>query len=231
MAGPRSMTQETDRRADATRQQILRAAAHQFAHRPYSLVSLDDILADAEVTKGALYFHFRSKHALALAVIDDHSRAARVAVTDVLSHKLSGLETLIEISYLTAARDIGDQTARAGLNLLESIGRYNKLQANVLGEWIEAFGLLVERAAAEGDVLDRRDPTDIGRLLVALYMGIRQTGNLDEPREFLTDVEKTWLLALPGFANPQRLDYLSQFIKRRTLLAVNKAHSPTPRPE
>jgi hypothetical protein len=39
------------------------------------------------------------------------------------------------------------------------------------------------------------------------------------------------LLALPGFANPQRLDYLTQFIKRRTLLAVNKAHSPTPRPE
>ena len=64
------MTEQIDRRADTTRLQILRAASRQFAHKSYSLVSLDDILADAEVTKGAMYFHFRSKHALASAIIE-----------------------------------------------------------------------------------------------------------------------------------------------------------------
>ena len=52
------MTESTDKRADSTRDQILRAAAHQFAQRPYYAVGLDDILAEAQLTKGAMYFHF-----------------------------------------------------------------------------------------------------------------------------------------------------------------------------
>ena len=63
--------------ADITRLQILQAAAHQFATQPYSQVNLDDILATADVTKGALYFHFRSKHALATAVIEHRAVVAR----------------------------------------------------------------------------------------------------------------------------------------------------------
>ncbi|MGA9490468.1 MAG: helix-turn-helix domain-containing protein, partial [Mycobacterium sp.] len=53
------MTEPTDKRSDTTRDQILRAAAHQFAQRPYYAVGLDDILSDAHLTKGAMYFHFR----------------------------------------------------------------------------------------------------------------------------------------------------------------------------
>ena len=112
------MTEQLDRRADTTRLQILRAASRQFARKSYSLVSLDDILADAEVTKGAMYFHFRSKYALASAIIEYRIASARASVDELLARKLSGLETLIDISYLVAIEDIGDETARAGLNLL-----------------------------------------------------------------------------------------------------------------
>ena len=73
------MTEQIDRRADTTRRQILRAASHQFAHKAYGLVSLDDILAEAEVTKGAMYFHFRSKHALAVAIVEQRAAIARHA--------------------------------------------------------------------------------------------------------------------------------------------------------
>ena len=133
------MTQQLAR-ADATRMQILRAASRQFARKPYSLVSLDDILADAEVTKGAMYFHFRSKHALASAIIDYRFEVARASVDELLARKLSGLETLIDISYLVAIDDIGDEIARAGLNLLESVGRTDGLRADVLGQWVTARG-------------------------------------------------------------------------------------------
>ena len=42
----------------------------------YHQVGLDDVLAEAELTKGAMYFHFRSKHALALAVVEDQATQA-----------------------------------------------------------------------------------------------------------------------------------------------------------
>lgn len=87
------MTEQADRQADATRLQILRAASHQFARKPYSQVSLDDILADAKVTKGAIYFHFRSKYALATAIVEHRAGIYQTALGELLARKLSGLET------------------------------------------------------------------------------------------------------------------------------------------
>ena len=199
------MTEQVDRRADTTRRQILRAASHQFAHKAYGLVSLDDILAEAEVTKGAMYFHFRSKHALAVAIIEQRAAVARHAADELVARKLSGLETLIDFSYLMAVDDIGDVSTRAGLNLLESIGRTDGLQASVLGEWVTLYAEIGRRAVGEGDIVEERDPDDIARLLVSMYMGLRQTSNFAEPERFLHDLEMGWALVLPGFANPDRL--------------------------
>jgi AcrR family transcriptional regulator len=210
-------------RADTTRLQILRAASRQFARKPYSLVSLDDILADAEVTKGAMYFHFRSKYALASAIIEHRSLVARAAVDQLLAQKLSGLETLIDISYLVAIEDIGDETARAGLNLLESIGRTDGVQGDIHGEWVTAFAAIARKAVRDGDVIGDRDSQAIARLLVSMYLGLRQTSNLAEPERFLHDLQDMWALVMPGFVKPDRIDYLNQFIKRRTAVAMKKA--------
>ena len=104
-ADPRSpLTEKVDRRADATRLQILLAASHEFARKSYSQVSLDDILAQAEVTKGAMYFHFRSKHELALAIIEHQSLMGYESMSEVLSRKLSGLETLVAMWCLIVSQ-------------------------------------------------------------------------------------------------------------------------------
>jgi len=214
------MSESTDKPADSTRQQILRAAARRFAQQPYHQVGLDDVLAEAELTKGAMYFHFRSKHALALAIIEDQTTQSSEAVADLLTRKLSGLETLIDFSYQLAVRDISDDIARAGLNLLESIGRIERLQEKQLGEWIQTLAVIVGRAIAEGDIADGCDPQDVGRLLVSTYIGLRQTSNLDEPEQFLLDLEKTWALVVSGVVRPDRIDYFKQFIRRRTAIAI-----------
>jgi AcrR family transcriptional regulator len=216
-----AVAESTDKRADVTRRQILRAAAHQFAYRSYSQVSLDDILADAEVTKGAMYFHFRSKHALALALIDEQTDVGRAGVNEILARRLSGLETLIDISYLLAAQDLSDELARAGGNLIESIGRADGVQAKMLGQWIDAFAVILRRAIDEGDVRDDVKPEVGGRLLVGLYMGLRQTSDLSDSHKFFTDLEQTWLVLLPGLAKPDRSAYMAQFIKRRTAVAMD----------
>jgi AcrR family transcriptional regulator len=217
------VTEQLDRRADTTRQQILRAASRQFARKSYSLVSLDDILADAEVTKGAMYFHFRSKHALAAAIVEHRFELASASVEDLLARKLSGLETLIDILYLVAVEDIGDEIARAGLNLLESVGRSDGLQGQVLGQWADAFAAIAEKAIRDGDIIEGRDPRSIAKLLVSMYLGLRQTSTLAQPAQFLGDLENLWVLALSGFAKPDRMDYLLQFLKRRTAVARKNA--------
>jgi TetR/AcrR family transcriptional regulator, transcriptional repressor for nem operon len=214
------MTETSDTRADSTRQQILRAAARQFARLPYHQVGLDDVLAEAELTKGAMYFHFRSKHALALAIIEDQITRSDAAIADLLARKLSGLETLIDFSYQLAVRDISEDISRAAFHLVESIGRVEGLQTKLHQHWIDNLTVAVQRGIGEGDVVEDCDAHDVGRLVASSYMGLRQTAELDEPGAFLTDFEKMWALMLPGFVRPERIDYFRQFIKRRTKIAI-----------
>ncbi|HEU0189674.1 MAG TPA: TetR/AcrR family transcriptional regulator [Mycobacterium sp.] len=217
---------QTDRRADATRDQILRAASQRFAQRPYHEVGLDDILIEAGLTKGAMYFHFRSKHALALAIIEKQLGADNLMIQDLLNRKLSGLETLIDICYVMAVRDIGEEDARAVLNLLPAIGRTGGIRGRLVADWVKTLVMAAERAVAEGDVVQRCDPHDVAHALMSLYLGQRQSGNLDEPEQFLLGIEKDWKLILPGIVTPDRLAYFSQFVRRRTALAIRTTVTP-----
>jgi TetR/AcrR family transcriptional repressor of nem operon len=221
-----NMSETSDKRSDTTREQILRAAAHQFAQRPYYAVGLDDILAEAQLTKGAMYFHFRSKHALALAIVDEQTVKSGAAVQELLTRKLSGLETLIDVSFLIAMADITENVTRAAFNLLESVGRTEKLQERLLGGWIQLLGEIASRGIREGDIVDRGDPEDIGRLLVSIYMGLRQASQLDDPVVLLSDYEKALAAVLRGIVQPDKINYFGQFLRRRTALAIKAAAAP-----
>ena len=208
---------------DQARDKIMRAAAHEFARRPFGDVNLDDILARAGVTKGAMYFHFRSKYALALSVIEEQRGRLTTAVIDLYARKLSGLETLIEVSFLVAAEDINYDLMRAALSLVEQVGMDGGLRANLFEEWIKHFAVLGQQAIVEGDVSEAAEAEDISRMLVALYIGTRATSNLDLPEQYLGNVEKAWAVALSAFAQPAKLDYFTQFIRRRTALAIKNS--------
>jgi AcrR family transcriptional regulator len=217
-----AMTEASERRADTTRHRLVAAASRQFAHRPYSMVSLDDILVEAELTKGAMYFHFPSKQALALAIIDDLAEMSRATVSELLAHKMSGLETLIDLVYRLAVQDTQHEVARAGVRLLDTLDDTTAQPPALWQTWIEFVTTLTQKAVAEGDVIDQHDPEDIAKMLVALWVGIRRISDLDRPERYLDNLQKAWVLALPSFANPDRIDYFTQFIKRRHAFAVKK---------
>ena len=65
-------------RAVRTRRAVLEAAAGVFAERGYAAATIAEILNRAGVTKGALYFHFDSKAALARGVLEERISAARI---------------------------------------------------------------------------------------------------------------------------------------------------------
>jgi len=216
------MTEASERRADNTRQRLIVAASRQFGHRSYSMVSLDDILAEAELTKGAMYFHFSSKQALALAIIDDLNEMSSAAVTELLARKMSGLESLIDLVYFLAVQDTLNDVARAGVRLLETLDIENAPPATLWQAWIELVTTLIQKAVTEGDVVGQHDPQDIGKMLVALWVGIRRISDPDQPQQQLDNLQKAWILALASFTNPDRIDYFTQFINRRQELAVKK---------
>jgi AcrR family transcriptional regulator len=67
-------------KAAGTRKLLLRVATAEFISRGYSAVSMQDIAAAANLTKGALYGHFRSKGQLLVEVIRTKLAEADAAV-------------------------------------------------------------------------------------------------------------------------------------------------------
>ena len=67
------MAKARQERAEVTREAILEGAAEAFDAAGFGSTSLSDISQRAGVTKGALYFHFPSKEALAHTLMMDSS--------------------------------------------------------------------------------------------------------------------------------------------------------------
>ena len=77
------------RSATKTRERILDAAYRLFRRRGYSRVTMDDIAAEARLTKRTLYHHFESKDQLLAAVLEAQHVLA-VAAFRTFGDRLSG---------------------------------------------------------------------------------------------------------------------------------------------
>lgn len=72
-----------DRRRIRTRAALLKAGLTLFAHRPVDAVSIDDIVAAADVAKGSFYNHFPDKEALARALGEEVRRGVEQLAAEV----------------------------------------------------------------------------------------------------------------------------------------------------
>jgi AcrR family transcriptional regulator len=96
------MVTQAERRA-ATSSALRTAARKLFARNGFDAVSVDDIAADAGVTRGAFYHHFDSKEALFEVVLEevelalvDAIRTAVASHADPLDQLLLGIDAFIE---------------------------------------------------------------------------------------------------------------------------------------
>ncbi|WP_172979968.1 TetR family transcriptional regulator [Agromyces agglutinans] len=85
---------------ERTRADLVRIATRRFAERGYAGVALEDLVAEAGLTRGALYHHFGSKAGLFRAVVE----AAQIRVAELVELAVEGCdETLVE-GFLAGCR-------------------------------------------------------------------------------------------------------------------------------
>ncbi len=135
-------------RAEVTRESVLQGAATIFVRDGYADANLGDIIEEAGVTKGALYFHFGSKEELARGVIDSGYLRFEAAAESKMDRRSPALETLIDLSVLHVDMSETDSVVRAMFRLLVEIGDY---QAPSTGYeiWQNNLQELAARAADE----------------------------------------------------------------------------------
>jgi TetR/AcrR family transcriptional repressor of uid operon len=161
-------------RALATRELIIRSAANVFATRSYAQATLGDVRRDSGVTQGALYFHFDSKNALAVEVIERQHGLFYEAGTALVEEDHAGLPAMIILSRRLASLITSDAIVRAGLRLTtESADQFVGPARKPYEDWIATAEVLVARAIADGDIPSAQDPAAIAAFVIATFTGVQ----------------------------------------------------------
>lgn len=182
------MPRKTREEAEATRVQVLNAALRVFSRRGFSDASLEEIAAEAQVTRGAIYWHFDSKAELFGVLIKEKTQVVSTVFAEAFRPDQPALSALRHLLVRSVELLSEDPDYRAVLEM-------SWFKVDVSGELAEAFEqkvagvertvgaitALIERGQQTGEL--RRD-LDSGVTARAAYalMGGLITLNLMSPR-------------------------------------------------
>ncbi len=148
------MVTRVQERSQTRRQRLLEAALEVFAKHGYSDAAIDEIARASETSKGGLYFHFPSKHALFLALLDEASgqllrrvEAAMAEETDPLARGDAALREVLHV--------FGGHRLLARFLLVEALGAGTAFTSK-LNQLHTAFASLIadclDEAVAQGHI-------------------------------------------------------------------------------
>jgi TetR/AcrR family transcriptional repressor of nem operon len=176
----RSNTHKRRREPDVTREKLLRAAFEEIYRRGYQSASLETILAQARVTKGALYHHFPDKAALGRAVVDEvvSGLLLRRWSVDTLAETAGDPVTAIQEVIRHRSAELTPREVELGCplnNLAQEMSpldeRFRRSVNRAFDTWREAFSRALERGQAEGSVRRKVDPRKTSDFIVAAIEG------------------------------------------------------------
>lgn len=196
-------------KGEATRAFLLRTAAQVFAERGYMGTALTDLIAASGLTKGAFYFYFQSKAALALAVLRDQQGRWLQQVSERVLSAGTAVEQFRALApvmlELLGAEPGAWSITRLTKDLAADPATADEV-SQPMGRWVEFVADIVRRGQADGDLRPGVDPQHVAVVLVGAFDGLKS----------LTDVLDPGAQASGAFA--QRADVLLALIEHGLLV-------------
>jgi AcrR family transcriptional regulator len=160
-------------RSEETRAKILESAIKLFSSRGYNKASVDDICAEAGISKGAFYHHFERKQDLFLALLDGWLQAIDNAIE--ASKDKTAPETFMQ---MTEAFPYIFETAEEGLPMflefwLQASRDKKVWEASIAPyrRYHKYFTSLIKKGVDEGSFVEV-NPELASRMIVSTAMGL-----------------------------------------------------------
>ena len=198
---PHDLVRKASRRQEysaSTKRALVEAALERFASQGYAGSSLDEIVAAARVTKGALYHHFKGKQDLFEAAFmeveeqaSERIRSAISTIPDPWEKALTGLREFLAVTRTEAYRRIVIQDGPAVLGY----ERYREREES------STFGLVQDIVASL--LSEHRLPESTLEAFTRLFFGaMSATGSAvstaEDPQQASDDAEGAIVLVLAG---------------------------------
>ncbi|MFF4590793.1 ScbR family autoregulator-binding transcription factor [Streptomyces sp. NPDC001388] len=191
-------------RAIRTRRAILEAAGAVFDEHGYTSTTIAMVLERAEVTKGALYFHFPSKESLAQAVLDEQVPFGSVPPQPCK------LQEIVDMTFVVGQRLLDNALLRGSVRLAVDQETPSGIDhGEPFRQWAQRLNSLLELARERGELLPTVRPRETVELLVGSFTGIQLMSRALSDRADLADrLSVMWAHMLPSIAVPGLLPRL-----------------------
>lgn len=198
-------------RAEATRRRIIASAVQLFNELGYGETGLADVLERAGVSKGAFYYHFDSKEAVAVAIMEDYRRRNIEAVLARIDTSAPVLDRMIVATFTSAALLESDTAAHIGNQLLQALGQVSNVAAKIYGEWTTEFITSLTKAIVAIGVRDGIDPAASAEAMWAGVLGCHLLSSAlgDDPYARLA---RAWCSFVRATLPEERQDHYAELL-------------------
>lgn len=205
-------------RSEATLRRIIDSAIDLINEIGYPAAGLADIIERADLTKGALYYHFDSKEALATTIIEEGAEKVLDAFRAAGRSSSPAMENVIHGLFVVTDVLGNDRTAQAAARLLRTFGGFNKTAKETYAVLLDEMTRLTTAAGTEGDLLADLDPTEAGNTIVGCLLGAELLSSaLADSKDLRSRFGRTLAILLPSLVSADSLGYYREFLTRQSL--------------
>ena len=194
---------------ERTRERLLQASFREVYRSGFQSAGLDAILAEAKVTKGALYYHFESKEGLGYAIIEE------VIAPDVRNKWLLPLQNskdpIGDLIACVQAISVRPEDVRGGCSLNNLAQEMSPLNAGfrkrletVFQAWQNGVAAALQEGQKQGKVRRDLDTVETAGFLIAMVEGYASLAkNAQDPKVMKTGIRNivVWLRTLRPSSN------------------------------
>ncbi|MER5205559.1 ScbR family autoregulator-binding transcription factor [Streptomyces sp. NPDC002825] len=185
-------------RSARTRAAILRAGAEVFAELGFAGASVSKITRRANLTLGALYFHFESKEELAREIVRSQPEL-------VTGSTAAGVQGVVDITVAWATQLRENPLLLAGARLVMDQEYFVcDEEGNSYRQWADVLQPFLHEAAENGELRPDVEVRSLAQLVVNACTGAQMNAQLDSGRKDLPDrIRQMWVLLLPLIASEE----------------------------
>lgn len=177
------------KKAAATRLTILQKAFELIYAKGYQTTSIDDILANTQVTKGAFYYHFKNKDDMGMAILNELLRPTLIqSFIQPLQADENPLRAIYNLMYhLLMENDfLKVEYGCPASNLTQEMTPWNaeftKALNGITHDWETAMEAAIEKGKENGAVKQSVHARQLTLFVLSGYWGIRNLAKAENSR-------------------------------------------------
>lgn len=189
------------KKSQETRLNILQKAFELIYQKGYQTTSVDEIIATTQVTKGAFYYHFKTKDEMGLAILNE-LMIPNFKNNFIQPFQTEGnpLDTIYNLLHylLMESEDLKVEYGCPASNLTQEMAPWNidftKALNNLSLDWEKTMIDSIEKAKKEQVLKSDVNAKEVAVFVISGYWGVRNLGKLENSKS-------VYLIYLKGLKN------------------------------